>query len=203
MKRLLPVAVAVLAGTVVLLDMVLTPAWSGPLARLLLEAALVLGATALLFATGHLAVTHASGIARGEPESGYRSVLLAALLITFGIGVALPGSATLSWVFRYLYTPIQATMLGLMTFVLVNAAYRVGRLGPRGARVLIGLALALLLLQVAASEAISPLFPALRDWMLAVPVTAAARGILLGVALGVTAAGLRVLLGIDRPFTVE
>ncbi len=203
MKRILPVAVAVIAGTVVLLDMVLAPPWLAAPARLLLETALVLAAAALLFATGHLAVTHGAGIARGEPESLYRSVLLAALLITFGIGVALPGSAAMSWVFRHLYTPIQATMMGLMTFVLINAVYRAGRLGPRGARTLIGLALLLLLLQVAASDAISPLLPALRDWMLAVPVTAAARGILLGVALGATAAGLRILLGIDRPYTVE
>ena len=203
MKRILPVAVAVIAGTVVLLEMVLAPPWLAAPARLLLETALVLAAAALLFATGHLAVTHGAGIARGEPESLYRSVLLAALLITFGIGVALPGSAAMSWVFRHLYTPIQATMMGLMTFVLTNAVYRAGRLGPRGARTLIGLALLLLLLQVAASDAISPLLPALRDWMLAVPVTAAARGILLGVALGATAAGLRILLGIDRPYTVE
>lgn len=203
MKRILPVAVAVIAGTVVLLDMVLAPPWLAAPARLLLETALVLAAAALLFATGHLAVTHGAGIARGEPESLYRSVLLAALLITFGIGVALPGSAAMSWVFRHLYTPIQATMMGLMTFVLINAVYRAGRLGPRGARTLIGLALLLLLLQVAASDAISPLLPALRDWMLAVPVTAAARGILLGAALGATAAGLRILLGIDRPYTVE
>lgn len=203
MKRILPVAVAVIAGTAVLLDMVLAPSWLAAPARLLLETALVLAAAALLFATGHLAVTHGAGIARGEPESGYRSLLLAALLITFGIGVALPGSAPMSWVFRHLYTPIQATMMGLMTFVLINAVYRAGRLGPRGARTLIGLALLLLLLQVAASDAISPLLPALRDWMLAVPVTAAARGILLGVALGATAAGLRILLGIDRPYTVE
>jgi len=203
MKRILPVAVAVIAGTVVLLDMVLAPPWLAAPARLLLETALVLAAAALLFATGHLAVTHGAGIARGEPESLYRSLLLAALLITFGIGVALPGSAAMSWVFRHLYTPIQATMMGLMTFVLINAVYRAGRLGPRGARTLIGLALVLLLLQVAASDAISPLLPALRDWVLAVPVTAAARGILLGVALGATAAGLRILLGIDRPYTVE
>lgn len=203
MKRLLPVAVAMLAGTVVLLDMVLAPSWLATPARLLLETALVLAAAALLFATGHLAVTHGAGIVRGEPESGHRSVLLAALLITFGIGVALPGSAAMSWIFRHLYTPIQATMLGLMTFVLINAVYRAGRMGPRGARTLIGLALVLLLLQVAASDAISPLLPALRDWMLAVPVAAATRGILLGVALGATAAGLRVLLGIDRPYTVE
>ena len=203
MKRILPVAVAVIAGTVVLLEMVLAPPWLAAPARLLLETALVLAAAALLFATGHLAVTHGAGIARGEPESLYRSVLLAALLITFGIGVALPGSAAMSWVFRHLYTPIQATMMGLMTFVLINAVYRAGRLGPRGARTLIGLALVLLLLQVAASDAISPLLPALRDWVLAVPVTAAARGILLGVALGATAAGLRILLGIDRPYTVE
>jgi hypothetical protein len=42
--------------------------------------------------------------------------------------------------------------------------------------------------------------PVIKDWVLEVPALAGARGILLGVALGAAATGLRVLLGIDRPY---
>jgi hypothetical protein len=38
---------------------------------------------------------------------------------------------------------------------------------------------------------------------MAVPVTAGARGILLGIALGATAAGLRILFGIEHPYAPE
>jgi len=42
--------------------------------------------------------------------------------------------------------------------------------------------------------------PALKDWVLGVPSTAGARGILIGVALGSLATGVRVLVGFDRPY---
>jgi hypothetical protein len=40
----------------------------------------------------------------------------------------------------------------------------------------------------------------LRDWIAEVPAVAGMRGILLGVALGIIATGVRVLLGADRPY---
>jgi len=39
-----------------------------------------------------------------------------------------------------------------------------------------------------------------RLWVIQVPAAAGARGILLGVGLGITATALRILLGADRPF---
>ncbi len=42
--------------------------------------------------------------------------------------------------------------------------------------------------------------PDLRAWVLEVPGTAGARGILLGVALGAIATAFRILLGMDRPY---
>ena len=41
---------------------------------------------------------------------------------------------------------------------------------------------------------------AIRDWLIAVPASAGARGVLLGVALGTIAIGLRVLTGVERPY---
>jgi hypothetical protein len=42
-------------------------------------------------------------------------------------------------------------------------------------------------------------FQDVRDWIMRVPAMAGMRGILLGVALGITATALRVLIGADRP----
>ncbi|NLT74015.1 MAG: hypothetical protein GXX94_07440 [Chloroflexi bacterium] len=203
MKRVLPVAVALMTGWIVLLDMLLEPAWLGPSARILLEIALVLSACALLYGTAHLGVTHVSRLVRHEPEGLYGAVLVGALLVTFISGVAAPTSGAMTWIFRYLYSPLQATLLGLMTFVLICAVYRVARLHQKRALPVVGLGLALLLIQVLASDTISPILPDLRDWIMRVPVTAGMRGILLGIALGMMAAGMRLLLASDRPYTGE
>ena len=40
----------------------------------------------------------------------------------------------------------------------------------------------------------------LRGWVVQVPAVAGTRGILLGVALGIIATGLRILIGSDRPY---
>jgi uncharacterized membrane protein len=44
-------------------------------------------------------------------------------------------------------------------------------------------------------------FPVIKDWILNVPTLAGIRGILLGVALGTIATGLRILIGADRSYT--
>jgi len=44
------------------------------------------------------------------------------------------------------------------------------------------------------------LLPALREWLLSVPVSAGTRGLLIGVAIGIVVVGVRVLIGRDRTF---
>ena len=50
-------------------------------------------------------------------------------------------------------------------------------------------------------EVVSPLIPSAKEWVVNVPALAGVRGILLGVALGIIATGLRLLTGIDRPYS--
>ena len=46
-----------------------------------------------------------------------------------------------------------------------------------------------------------PALPKLKDWILEVPTMAGVRGILLGVALGALLTGVRLLLGLERPYS--
>jgi uncharacterized membrane protein len=46
-----------------------------------------------------------------------------------------------------------------------------------------------------------PILPELKEWILDVPAMAGVRGILLGVALGAVLTGVRLLLGVERPYS--
>jgi hypothetical protein len=46
-----------------------------------------------------------------------------------------------------------------------------------------------------------PVLPAIRDWILDVPAMAGVRGILLGVGLGALLTAIRLLLGVERPYS--
>ena len=46
-----------------------------------------------------------------------------------------------------------------------------------------------------------PVLSKLKDWILDVPAMAGVRGILLGAALGALLTGIRLLLGVERPYS--
>jgi hypothetical protein len=63
------------------------------------------------------------------------------------------------------------------------------------------LIVALLVLAGQATVGLLPVLPDIRDWILDVPTLAGVRGILLGVALGAVLTGIRLLLGVERPYS--
>jgi len=90
-----------------------------------------------------------------------------------------------------------------LAFFVTSAAYRAFRLKNADAVILAVVSLFLLLAQLPFSRAISPYLPIIRDWIMAVPVTAAMRGLVLGIALGTMATALRVLVAVDKPYMGE
>lgn len=96
---------------------------------------------------------------------------------------------------------IESALAGLVLFALVYGAYRMMRRRVTGSGLLF--TVVLLLLLTAALPFTTPgmrVVGIVRDWLMAVPVSAGARGILLGIALAVTVAGARVLIGQDRSY---
>jgi hypothetical protein len=61
-------------------------------------------------------------------------------------------------------------------------------------------AVVVLLGQVPLGRYLGDFLPRIKDWILNVPGTAGMRGIIIGVALGTIATGVRVLMGFDRPY---
>lgn len=201
MKKVLPIGAAVLCGLFTLVDFFVPQPQMDAIGAKLVEGVTILAAFALLLGLLNLLSVHGRRLAtKGEGHRGSSLVLLVGLIGTAAIGIALPGSQALAWVFNYLYAPLQGTMTALLAFFAVSALYRAFRLRSGYALVLLVTSLFILAAQLPFSASISPVLVPLRDWLLTVPVTAGVRGIILGIALGTIATSLRVLLAIDRPY---
>ncbi|MGC9359038.1 MAG: hypothetical protein ACP5G7_01515 [Anaerolineae bacterium] len=201
MRRTLPVIAAILCGAALLADLLLDVPVVNAIGSTLLEGIMILGAFALILAVLKLVTYHVGCLVHRESGAGGSVVLLAGLLAALGLGLARPTGTELQWLFDYVYEPLQATMAALLAFFGIQGAYRAFRLRSGEAAVLLVSALFALLAQLPIASAISPVLPRLRQWMVTVPAAAGMRGILLGVSLGAIIASLRILFGVERPYT--
>ncbi len=192
-------AVAIGVGIIMLLDVFfMNPVLDG-LGSAFREWTIILTAFALLLGLYNLLLVHlARLVRRHEPGFGYSAVVLVTfvIVVTAGMWFGLP-SAQMQWIFNYLYSPLQATFLALVAFLLATAAYRSLRARSLETGLMLAAALIVFLGQMPLSEGLA----GVRQWILEVPSTAGVRGILLGVGLGVMATGLRLIVGLDRPYS--
>ncbi|MFH1085085.1 MAG: hypothetical protein V1772_04925 [Chloroflexota bacterium] len=200
---LLGALAAVACGVLAFADFISPSPAIRAVGAVLVEGVVMLGAFALLLGVLNLLATHARRVASDDKGRGASLLLIVALLGTTVVGVGWPNSVGLRWIFSHIYHPLQSTMAALLAFFLMSAAYRTFRLRNGAAWILMGSSLILILTQLPFAGALSAYLPMVRDWLMAVPVTAAMRGIILGIALGTIATALRVLLAIDRPYAGE
>jgi hypothetical protein len=124
------------------------------------------------------------------------------------------GNPYSQWVFRYLQSALGTAISGLIVFFLVFAGFRLLRRSTWRLTSIVFIIVAIVSL-----IGMAPFFnldladlPVIGQftlnevrawpwaWLSQVPAVAGARGLLLGIALGAIATGLRVLLAIDRPY---
>lgn len=204
MSRYFVLAVAISAGVLVLTSFFVRNPLLDTLSGVLTGWVTLLVAAGLFLGIWNLASRHASkvrGRGRDWPHSLVILVTLFGMLI-FGFwpGSGGPNDGAVSWAYRYVYTPLNATVFSLLAFFVASAAYRTFRLRTLESAVLLVVGILVLLGQVPIGFQIWPDLPLAKDWLLEVPAAAGVRGILLGVALGTVATGLRILLGQDRPY---
>ncbi|OGO04396.1 MAG: hypothetical protein A2Y73_09080 [Chloroflexi bacterium RBG_13_56_8] len=201
MKRVLPILAALTCGLLVLMDFFVTNPTIDEIGGILVEGVTILAAFALLLGLLNLIGVHGKRLVAHESKGGLSLILILALLATLVVGVALPASQEIAWIFDYVSQPLQSTMAALLAFFVVSAAYRAFRLRNVEAAILLVTSLFMLLAQLPFIQAWSPYMPILREWIVTIPVTAGMRGILLGISLGTIATSLRILLAVDRPYT--
>jgi hypothetical protein len=204
-KKILPITnaiIAIVSGLLVLLGYFFPGAF-GNIQSILIGWAIILAAFALLLGIFNLAMVHWKKVGTNGSSSIYSIVLLLSLVITI-ILVSFSGpTGSLSlWIFNTFQVPVEISLLAILAVVLVFAG---ARLLTRRLKWYIVLFLVTVLVVLLGSVPlfflgeVAPLV-ALRSWLAQVPAVAGARGLLLGVALGTVATGLRILLGVDRPY---
>lgn len=179
----------------------------------------ILAVFAFILGGASLLKSHLVKVWRRRPDWGYSMVTLVSFLAVLAIGLAklggppgLTGSVTdpsawLTSVFDGLYEPLSATLFSLLAFFVASAAYRAFRLRSVESGILLGAAFIVLLGRTPLGTWLSNLLPSglaflrvdqLSVWILAVPNVAGQRAVLIGIAVGVVALTLRLLLGRDQ-----
>lgn len=195
----LPTAIAIGVGLVVLLDFFFTQPLLDAIGFAFREWTIILTAFAVLLGLANLMQVHLSRIyRRNEPNTGYSVLVLLTAVIVFIVGLffGLP-SVQMDWLFNNAYLPLQGAFFALVAFFLATAAYRALRARSLETTWMLVAALIVFLGQAPLLNALTQL----KEWVLNVPSTAGARGILLGVAIGTIATGLRLIVGLDRPYS--
>lgn len=195
----LATAVAIGVGIIVLADFFFTAPLLDALGSAFKEWTISLTAFAMLVGLGNLLIVHSLRIARrNESGVGYSVIVLVTALVVFVIGLIFGlNNGPMVWIFDNIYLPLHGAFFALAAFFLATAAYRALRARNIETLLMLLAALAVFLGQTPLVSALS----VAKEWVLSVPSEAGVRGILLGVALGTIATGLRLLLGVDRPYS--
>jgi len=203
-KERLPTAVAVTFGAVVLFGYFLELPLLRELRAYLVETAATLAAIALLVGVINLLRVHAGKVLdlkSGWPYSLALLLGLGGVLLIWASSYFIPSARQyIQFVLLYVQTPLETALGALLAFVLVAAGMRLARKGFAVNTVIFLVVTLILLLGLISFVGISDALIIPRNWILQVPAVAGARGIVLGLALGAVATGLRVLLGADRPY---
>lgn len=219
--RPLAMAIAIVCGLIVFAGYLLPISPLTLLRDYMVRSAVIVAAFAFLLGFFNVVRVHLRRITRGGQNALYSSVLILAALFSLAvtlIGLVLPhlgvapaeaaqlaATANDAW-FRYVLSPLQASVTGLIAFTMTLAAFRLLR-SRRDARSVIGAvvfllsAVVVLLSTLQLPGSLGTTLTWIRQTIWTNLATAGMRGILIGVGLGTLLMGLRVITGLDRPYS--
>jgi hypothetical protein len=208
MRRTLPLLVTFLSGLAMMACYYSPRLEAGT--TLLTEWFSIVTAFASILGVTSLVISNGKRIARREPEWGYNAVLLGGFAVTLVCGLhSIADSSAFDWIFRYIYTPLTATMFSLLAFFIASAAFRAFKAKTVHATLLLATAFIVMLGRVPAGEyiynslglsAIIPLSELIDHWIMGAFNTAGQRAVLLGASIGLVAMSLKIMLGIERSY---
>ncbi|MCH7588444.1 MAG: hypothetical protein IIC78_10525 [Chloroflexi bacterium] len=201
-------SVAFIVGVIVLLGYFFTSPLLGgvDIRQLLIQWAAIIAAAALFLGLINLFTVHWNKVNDQTQGWPYSAVLIFFFLVTIVLGVIFgPDFEVMNLLFNYIQLPIEAGLIALLAITLAYAGFRfISHRKDVFSVVFVSTALLVLMGNspwlLGSDSTLAALMANLRAWIVQVWSVAGARGIILGVALGATTTGLRVILGADRPY---
>lgn len=228
LKRTIPILILATSGAILVVAYFspFTTNWS----EVVLMWFNILAAVAYVLGAGNLLAVNLEKVSSRRAGWAYALITLVAFasMLTFGLfkigGV--PSEAhpdvpyagdyestqsAFGWVYEYMLSPLTATMFALLAFYVASAAFRAFRAKNLESILLLGTAFIILLAQTAAGMFLTGWIPAdsvfafLRFDSLRIAITeyiqtAVMRAIMIGIAIGIAATSLRLILGVDRSY---
>lgn len=198
LKRGMPLTFAVLFGLATLVGLLVVPS----LSDLVLSWAAFLAAVAVIVGLVNLLAVHGERTLNGNPYSAVlvlSIVAVLALALTDALGVTTAG---VERAFTVIQVPLEAGLSSLLAFFLLFAGVRV--LAHRlnwASGLFIFSAFFFLITRGPLPRPVAGIVEPLRTFADTVLMAAGMRGLLLGVALGVITLSLRLLAGLERPYS--
>ncbi len=195
-------SIAIASGVVILLGYFIDIPVLGDLRSVFLQWALILTAAALFIGILNLIQVHVNKIRSSEKGSAYSLVLIISLATTLVIsGFSGPTSNSSLWLFDFILVPIESSLMAILAITLVYAAARLFfKRANLFTLIFAGTVVFILISTFTLPGFEIPGLHSMRTILFQILSVAGARGILLGVALGTVATGLRILIGADRPY---
>ena len=228
MQRTIPIAILCLSGTIMVAAYFLSFAQSwGETVTTWFN---ILAAVALVLGAGNLIAVNLEKISSQRPGWGYAAITLVSFAFMLVVGllklgavpndkhpdIHLAGSydtpaSPFGWMYEYVMSPLTATMFALLAFYVASAAFRAFRAKNTESILLLGTAFIVLLAQTAAGMFLTGWIPEdsafaflrldkIKAGIIEHVQTAGMRAIMIGIALGIAAMSLRLILGIDRSY---
>jgi len=202
MKSLLATAIAIITGFIILSGYFLPIPILGQIQSELLSWAIILSAVAMLIGIINLFMSHLRKFVNRKNRDIYSFFLIAAFLATLIAGLVLsPGNSQFQHIVTSIQIPIETSLLALLAILLVYATIFITsrKKGVFNYTFVISIIIFLIIQFLMVNNSQSDIVQNLYKFFTKIPLSGA-RGILLGIAIGSLATGLRVLLGADRPY---
>jgi len=228
MKRRIPLLITTITGFVLVVSYFIpyTQNW-GEKAAVWFD---ILAAMAFVLGGGNLLRVQLKKISDRAAGWGYAVIVVLSFMVTLFIGlgkIGVPPSpqfAAYSWsgaydgpgtpfsyVFEYAFTPLTASIFAMLAFYIASAAFRAFRAKNLDATLLLGTAFIILLGRTFAGVLLTSWIPAgsffsglkienLTIYIMTVFTTAGNRAIMIGIALGMVATALKIILTVDKSY---
>ena len=228
LQRTIPVVILCLSGTIMVAAYFLSFAQSwGETVTTWFN---ILAAVAFVLGAGNLIAVNLEKISSQRAGWGYAAITLASFAFMLVVGLlkigAVPDAkfpdihfagryetaeSPFGWMYEYVMSPLTATMFALLAFYVASAAFRAFRAKNTESILLLGTAFVVLLSQTAAGMFLTGWIPEdsmfaflrldkIKTGIIEHVQTAGMRAIMIGIALGIVAMSLRLILGIDRSY---
>jgi hypothetical protein len=205
MKAPLTTLVAALSGIIVLLAYFLPITILKDVSQTIINWAVSLSGVAMLVAIISLVSAHWQKLRQKRSPDRYSILVIFGFFLTFLFGLILggPGNTQYQKVVTHFILPVEAGLLGVLAAGLIYSGFRLYRANRGWMTLIFGISTVLFLLLYSGIFTTGLDIPIVKEGLgiLQRLPDAGGRGIVIGLALGTIAAGVRILLGVDKPYS--